>query len=82
MPPKMPTLTTTAAVSDGMPPSELVTSMAIGVVTDFAASDITTSCDAPQTSATHTTEMMPEMQPPSADSVMGSSCFLTVDSCL
>ena len=32
-----PTLTTTAAVSEGMPPTAFVTSMAIGVVTDFDA---------------------------------------------
>ena len=43
MPPKMPTLTTTAAVNEGMPPSVEVTSIAIGVVTDLAASDITIS---------------------------------------
>lgn len=33
------TQTTTAAVSAGMPPIDFVTSMAIGVVTDFGASE-------------------------------------------
>ena len=37
IPPSKPTQTTTAAVSEGMPPSDLVTSMAIGVVTDLGA---------------------------------------------
>ena len=37
------TSTTTAAVSDGIPPIALVTSMAIGVVTDFGASERITS---------------------------------------
>ena len=82
IPPKMPTLTTTAAVSDGMPPNDPVTSIAIGVVTDLAAKDITISCDAPHKSATITTEMMPDMHPPRADKVIGSNCFLTVDNCL
>lgn len=45
--PSKPTATTTAAVSDGIPPIALVTSMAIGVVTDFGASERITSCEAP-----------------------------------
>lgn len=37
--PNSPTDTTTAAVSEGIPPNVLVTSMAIGVVTDLGASE-------------------------------------------
>ncbi len=47
MAPSKPTATTTAAVSDGIPPIALVTSMAIGVVTDLGANERMTSCEAP-----------------------------------
>src|SRR5690606_41629414 len=39
--PKMPTAITTAAVIAGIPETDLVISMAMGVVTDFAANDLT-----------------------------------------
>lgn len=63
--PNRPTATTTAAVSDGIPPMALVTSIAIGVVTDFGASDRITSCEAPINFAISTTEITPTMQPAS-----------------
>ena len=49
MAPKIPTNTTIVAVRAGMPPTLLVTSMAIGVVTDLAANESTTSVEAPIT---------------------------------
>mgnify|MGYP000215185930 CR=1 FL=1 len=39
--PKMPTAMTTAAVIAGIPETNLVVSMAMGVVTDLAANDLT-----------------------------------------
>lgn len=75
--PNIPTKTTIVAVSDGMPPMLRVTSIAIGVVTDFAASDNTTSFDAPAYWAIATTEMMPTRQPTSCDINIGIiSCFM------
>ncbi len=75
MPPNMPVHTTTAAVSAGMPPMACVTSMAIGVVTDFDASDMTTSRDAPSICATMTTDAMPTMHPATSARRMGRNCF-------
>ena len=63
--PNKPTATTTAAVSDGIPPMALVTSIAIGVVTDLGASDRITSWEAPMNFAISTTEITPTMQPAS-----------------
>ena len=79
--PKIPTHTTTAAVSEGIPPTACVTSMAIGVVTDLEASDTMTSCVAPKSLATPTTETIPTRQPTNCDTMMGRSCFLMVSSC-
>ena len=76
--PSNPTQTTTAAVSEGMPPNVLVTSMAIGVVTDLGANDRITSWDAPINLAINTTETTPIKQPASCDSKIGSNCFLIV----
>ena len=77
-----PTLTTTAAVSEGMPPTAFVTSMAIGVVTDFDANDKITSFEAPIFCATYTTEMMPTTQPASSLSMMGTRSFFIFSSCM
>ena len=63
MAPISPVITTMAAVSEGIPPSTCVTSMAIGVVTDLLASDINTASDAPKTLAMTTTLTIPAMQP-------------------
>ena len=63
--PNKPTATTTAAVSDGIPPMALVTSIAIGVVTDLGARDRITSWEAPINFAISTTEITPTMQPAS-----------------
>lgn len=79
--PSRPTHTTTAAVSDGIPPNVLVTSIAIGVVTDLGASDRITSCEAPINLAINTTDITPTIQPANWDRMMGSSCFLMVSSC-
>ena len=57
--PSKPTQTTTAAVRDGIPTNVLVTSIAIGVVTDLGASDRMTSCEAPISLAISTTEITP-----------------------
>ena len=54
MAPKMPVITTTAAVSEGMPPRAWVTSMAMGVVTDLLAIEMITTLDAPKSWATTT----------------------------
>lgn len=82
MAPNIPTTTTTAAVSEGMPPMLRDTSMAMGVVTDLGASDMATSWLAPHIRATITTETMPDMQPTSDDTTSGTICFLIVESCL
>ena len=71
--PKRPTITTIAAVSDGIPPDVLHTSMAIGVVTDLGASDTMTSCDAPRADAIRVTLTNPTRQPTSCDMRIGSS---------
>lgn len=55
--------------------------MAMGVVTDFDASDTITSCVAPNSLATSTTETMPTRQPTNSEMMMGRSCFLMVSSC-
>ena len=81
-PPKIPTQITTAAVSDGIPPTVLVTSIAMGVVTDLAARDKITSCVAPRNLAMSTTEMMPTTQPASSEIRRGRSCLRMVESCL
>ena len=59
------------AVSAGMPPTLSVTSMAIGVVTDLAASESTTSVLAPIRRAIPTTDTTPTTQPANCDSSMG-----------
>ena len=71
--PKRPTHTTMAAVSDGMPPDVLHTSMAMGVVTDLGASDTMTSCDAPMADAIRVTQTNPTRQPTSCDKRIGNS---------
>ena len=77
MAPKMPTNTTIVAVRDGMPPMLCVTSIAIGVVTDFAASESTTMRDAPKYCARATTDTMPTRHPTSCDMNIGTiSCFM------
>ena len=76
--PSKPTATTTAAVSDGIPPIALVTSMAIGVVTDFGASERITSCEAPMSLAISTTEITPTIHPASWDRRIGKSCFFII----
>ena len=68
-------MTTMAAVSDGMPPTACVTSMAMGVVTDFDASDTTTIGVAPSSLAVSTTLTMPTTQPMNCDMRMGMSCL-------
>ena len=61
--PSTPVITTTAAVSAGIPPKDVVTSIAIGVVTDLAAIDITTSFEAPKSFATKTALIIPTQVP-------------------
>ena len=73
-----PTATTTAAVSDGIPPMAFVTSIAIGVVTYFGARDRITSWEAPINFAISTTEMTPTMHPASCDKRIGNNCFLII----
>ena len=80
-PPMSPVITTMAAVSDGMPPSVCVTSIAMGVVTDLLASDATTSREAPSMRAVATTLMMPTMHPIICEASIGNICFLICDSC-
>lgn len=82
MAPKMPTKTTIVAVSDGMPPMLWVTSMAIGVVTDLAARDRTTSLEAPKYWASMTTDTIPTMQPTNCDMNIGIISCLMECSCL
>ena len=82
IPPNRPVHTTTAAVSGGMPPTAEEISIAIGVVTALGASDIMTSCDAPNSLANSTTDTIPATHPASSDIISGNSCFLIVDSCL
>ena len=65
-----------------MPPTALVTSMAIGVVTDLEASDRITSREAPNSLAIHTTDTTPTTQPASSERRIGVSCFFIVDSCM
>ena len=76
--PKSPTHITMAAVSDGMPPSCPVTSIAIGVVTDFGAKDIITESEAPIHFATNTTDTTPTTQPASCDMIIGINCLRIV----
>ena len=73
--PNRPTHTTTAAVSEGIPPTLLVTSIAMGVVTDLAASEVMIVGLAPSHLAVMTTETIPTRQPVSWEIRMGSSCF-------
>ena len=79
--PKMPTTITTEAVSGGIPPIDLEISMAIGVVTDFGASEKITSLDAPISLAISTTETTPAMQPANCETRIGIACFLIFSNC-
>ena len=65
-----------------MPPIDFAISIAMGVVTAFGASDMTTSRVAPKNSARITTETMPATHPASSDKSSGSNCFLMAFSCL
>ena len=49
--PRMPVSTTSTAASAGMPPMVWVSAMAIGAVTDFAASEARIACGAPSAQA-------------------------------
>ena len=78
--PISPVITTMAAVSEGIPPSTCVTSMAIGVVTDLLASDRTTASDAPNTLEMTTTLTMPTMQPTVCEANIGRNWLLMEES--
>ncbi len=81
MPPKIPVQTTTAAVSDGIPPIAAEISIAIGVVTALGASEMITSFVAPSSSAIRTTDTIPTTQPASSASSSGSICLRIFSSC-
>jgi hypothetical protein len=72
---------TTAAVSEGIPPTAFDTSMAIGVVTDFGANDIITSGEAPINLAIIVTETSPTTQPANCEIRIGISCFFIMRNC-
>ena len=82
IPPKIPVATTTAAVRDSIPPMAFEISMAMGVVTAFGASEMTTSRVAPNKSARSTTLTIPATHPASSDSRSGRSCRFMDESCL
>ncbi len=79
--PNSPTQITMAADKAGMPPKVLVTSMAMGVVTDLAANETMTSCEAPRYLATSDTDMMPTVQPANWLRRMGRICLRMDSSC-
>ena len=72
--PKSPTQTTTAAVRGGMPPIDEVISMAIGVVTDLEAREITTSFVAPKRCESVTTDTIPIMHPTNCETIIDVIC--------
>lgn len=82
IPPNIPVQTTTAAVSEGIPPTADEISMAIGVVTALGASDIIISWEAPKSFANTTTDTIPATHPASSEISNGSNCFRIVVSCL
>lgn len=63
---------TVAAVMAGMPPMELVISMAMGLVTDLDASGRTTSRSAPSHLAKYIPVTMPVTLPASCETMTGS----------
>ena len=76
--PNNPTKITTAAVKAGIPPIVFVTSIAIGVVTDFGAKDNMISWLAPIALAISTTETTPTKHPASCERTIGNICFFIV----
>ncbi len=70
--PIMPARITVAAVMAGMPPMLRVISSAIGLVTDLAASESTTSRSAPSHLAKYMPVMMPVMLPANCEVIIGS----------
>ena len=79
--PNKPTITTMAAVSDGIPCKDSDTSIAIGVVTDLGASDMITAFEAPSHLAVSTTETIPTKQPANCEISTGISCRRILLSC-
>ena len=79
--PSIPVITTTAAVSEGIPPRACVTSMAMGVVTDLDAIEMITTSDALNNLAINTTLTIPTKQPTNCESTMGSHSFLMASNC-
>ena len=63
---------TVAAVMAGMPPMVRVISMAMGLVTDLAASERMTSRSAPSHLAKYMPVMMPVTLPASCETMTGS----------
>ena len=70
-----------AAVSEGIPPRVRHTSIAMGVVTLFGASDTTTAFEAPSHWAVTTADTMPTTQPTVCESKMGMSCLRITFNC-
>ena len=63
---------TSAAVSDGWPPSRSDTAIATGVVTDFGASEARTSRGAPSAAAMPTAEAIDTRAPANSAAAMGT----------
>ena len=81
MAPNSPTTITTAAVNEGMPPTESETSIAIGVVTDFGASDIITSGSCTHQFRDNGYRNQPTIHPANWEIRIGNSCFRIIFNC-
>ncbi|MNT11298.1 hypothetical protein D3C72_1461710 [compost metagenome] len=80
--PMMPVAITSTAVSDGRPPIFSATPIAIGMVTDFGASERTVSGEAPSSQAMPTADTTATTEPATRPASSGNTWVRSLGSCM